>query len=79
MLRSNTNNENLNYADAFRVEHQILDHVKSALRVTLDWQVPNIGVTRKLSSMKFALESFQRHFGRLISMEERRWLHESGR
>lgn len=52
------------------MEHQILDHIKQALRVTLDWKVPSVGAQQKLSSMHFTLKSFQRHLERLMSMEE---------
>ncbi len=52
------------------MEHQILDHIKKALRVTLDWKVPSVGAHQKLSSMHFTLQSFQRHLERLMSMEE---------
>jgi hypothetical protein len=52
------------------MEHQILDHVKQALRVTLDWKVPTVGVARKLSSVQFTLKSFQRHLERLMNLEE---------
>jgi len=52
------------------MEHQILDHVKEALRVTLDWQVPAVGLARKLSSVQFTLKSFQRHLERLMDIEE---------
>jgi len=52
------------------MEHQILDHVKQALRVTLDWQVPSVGMPRKLSSVQFTLRSFQRHLERLMDIEE---------
>jgi len=52
------------------MEHQILDHVKKALRVTLDWQVPAVGLSRKLSSVQFTLQSFQRHLERLMDIEE---------
>ncbi len=52
------------------MEHQILDHVKQALRVTLDWQVPAVGLSRKLSSVQFTLKSFQRHLERLMEIEE---------
>ena len=52
------------------MEHQILDHVKQALRVTLDWKVPSVGVHQKLSSMQFTLKSFQRHLERLMQLEE---------
>jgi hypothetical protein len=52
------------------MEHQILDHVKQALRVTLDWKVPTVGVARKLSSVQFTMKSFQRHLERLMNLEE---------
>ena len=52
------------------MEHQILDHVKQALRVTLGWQVPAVGLSRKLSSVQFTLKSFQRHLERLMDLEE---------
>jgi len=52
------------------MEHQILDHVKQALRVTLGWQVPSVGLPRKLSSVQFTLKSFQRHLERLMDIEE---------
>jgi hypothetical protein len=52
------------------MEHQILDHVKQALRVTLNWQVPSVGMPRKLSSVRFTLQSFLRHLNRLMNLEE---------
>lgn len=57
-------------ANAAWMEHQILDHVKQALRVTLDWKVPSVGFPRKLSSVQFTLKSFQRHLERLMNLEE---------
>ena len=53
------------------MEHQILDHVKQALRVTLDWKAPAVSLPRKLSSVQFTLRSFQRHLERLMAFEER--------
>jgi hypothetical protein len=52
------------------MEHQILHHIKQALRVTLDWQAPTVSMPRKLSSLQFTIKSFQRHFDRVISLEE---------
>lgn len=52
------------------MEHQILDHVKKALRVTIEWDAPVVSTRRKLSSVKFTLKSFQRHLERLMSIEE---------
>lgn len=57
-------------ASAAWMEHEILNHVKQALRVTLGWKVPREGVSRKLSSVQFTLKSFQRHLERLMNIEE---------
>jgi hemerythrin-like domain-containing protein len=52
------------------MEHQILEHVKQALRVTLDWQAPAVSMPRKLSSLQFTTKSFQRHLERVMCIEE---------
>jgi hypothetical protein len=52
------------------MEHQILHHIKQAMRVTLDWQAPVVSMPRKLSSLQFTIKSFQRHLERVISLEE---------
>ena len=57
-------------AQASCMEHQILDHVKQALRVTLDWKAPSIGVARKMSSVQFTAKSFTRHLLRMMDLEE---------
>ena len=57
-------------AEACRVEHRILEHVKNALRVALDWKVPDVGMPRKISSVRFTFKSFQRHLTRLMDVEE---------
>jgi hypothetical protein len=61
--------KNANAATAC-MEHQILEHVKQALRVTINWQAPVVSMPRKLSSLQFTIKSFQRHFERVISIEE---------
>lgn len=53
------------------IEHQMLDHVKSALRVTLDWDAPSVSLSRKKSSVRFSFQSFCRHLERLMRIEER--------
>jgi len=58
-------------AQASCMEHQILDHVKQALRVTLDWKAPSIGLPRKMSSVQFTTKSFARHLMRMMDLEER--------
>jgi hypothetical protein len=52
------------------MEHQILEHIKQALRVTINWQAPVVSMPRKLSSLQFTIKSFQRHFERVITIEE---------
>jgi hypothetical protein len=66
----NATTNGISAAEACRMEHQILDHVKNALRVTLEWQAPTVGLERKLSSVRFTLKSFQRHLERLMAIEE---------
>src|SRR5262245_26042604 len=57
-------------AQASQIEHQILDHVKQALRVTLDWKAPTFGLPRKMSSVQFTTKSFARHLPRMMDLEE---------
>ena len=52
------------------MEHQILQHVKAALRVTIDWKAPAVSLPRKISSVRFTLKSFKRHVERLMALEE---------
>lgn len=57
-------------ANASRVEHEILDHVKQALRITINWQTPDVGLPRKMSSLQFVTKSFCRHLQRIMDLEE---------
>ncbi|HEX3655451.1 MAG TPA: hemerythrin domain-containing protein [Pirellulales bacterium] len=52
------------------VEHQILEHVKDALRLTLEMKVSSSSLARKLSSVRFMAQSFERHLNRLLILEE---------
>ncbi len=52
------------------MEHQALEHIKRALRVTVDWTAPAISFDRKRSSVTFAMECFARHLKRLMLIEE---------
>ena len=52
------------------MEHQVFEHIKQALLVTLNWQAPSVSMPRKLSSLQFTIKSFQRHFDRVISIED---------
>jgi hemerythrin-like domain-containing protein len=62
--------QNTSTASMACMEHQILEHVKQALRVTINWRAPAVSMPRKLSSLQFTIKSFQRHLDRLISVEE---------
>lgn len=52
------------------MEHQVFEHIKQALLVTLNWQAPVVSMPRKLSSLQFTIKSFQRHLTRVLSIEE---------
>lgn len=52
------------------MEHQVLHHIKQAIRVTLDWEAPAVSMPRKLSSLQFTIKSLSRHLDRLITVEE---------
>ncbi len=52
------------------MEHQVLEHVKQAMRVTLNWHAPDVSMPRKLSSLQFTIKSFQRHLERVMNLEE---------
>lgn len=60
----------LSQASQTWMEHQSLEHIKRALRVTIDWRAPAISYQRKRQSVTFAFESFARHLERLMSIEE---------
>src|SRR3954454_9400077 len=52
------------------MEHQVFEHIKQALLVTLNWQAPAGAIPRKLSSLQLTIKSFQRHLDRVIAIEE---------
>lgn len=52
------------------MEHQVFEHIKQALLVTLNWKAPVVAMPRKLSSLQFTMKSFQRHLDRVITIEE---------
>jgi hypothetical protein len=53
-----------------KVESQALEHVTRALEVMLGWTVDGQGYSRKLSSVRFFTELYQRHLERLFALEE---------
>ena len=40
------------------MEHQVFEHIKQALLVTLNWHAPSVSMPRKLSSLQFTIKSF---------------------
>jgi hypothetical protein len=62
--------EDTSIASTSWVEHKVLEHIKQALRVTLDWDAPVVSMPRKLSSLQFTMKSFRRHLERMMSIEE---------
>ena len=57
-------------ASASLIEHKVLEHIKQALRITLDWSAPVVSVPRKLNSLQFTMKSFCRHLERVMTIEE---------
>src|SRR5947207_15996801 len=52
------------------VEHGLLLLLMEGLRNTLAWKVPGTDFARKLSTLRFITQSFQRHLERVLALEE---------
>ena len=57
-------------ARQIEVEHQMLAQLMEGVRITTGWQVEGNDASRKLSTLRFVVESFQRHLDRLLTVEE---------
>jgi hypothetical protein len=57
-------------AQQTQVENEALGHVARALEVATAWVVEGDDVSRKLSSVRFATELYQRQIERLFALEE---------
>ena len=66
----NTSTTQPSQATASWVEHQMLEHIKGALRVAICNQSAGLSPAQLKSSMAFVLKSFQRHLERLMQIEE---------
>jgi hypothetical protein len=62
--------EHRDFQQQVMVEHETLAHIVSALRTTISWHVVGPDFSRKLSSLRFVGESFQRHLKRLMQLEQ---------
>jgi hypothetical protein len=52
------------------VEHELLGYLIEGLRTTLAWHVQGDDFTRKLSTLRFMAQCFQRHLERMMVLEE---------
>lgn len=52
------------------IEYELLAHLESALRNILQWTSHRQDLPRKLSSLRFMTQAFQRHLERLMTLEE---------
>jgi hypothetical protein len=57
-------------AEQTRIEQELLRHVMDVLRLSTTWQVRGPDASRKLSTVRFIMGSFQRHLERLLALEE---------
>ena len=53
-----------------QVEQDMLRHIMEGLRVSAGWQVPGPDGSRKLSTLRFVAQSFQRHLEHVLALEE---------
>ena len=53
-----------------KIESQVLEHVTRGLESALGWVVAGDDYSRKLSSVRFITELYQRHLERLFALEE---------
>lgn len=52
------------------IEHEMLKHIAAALRATMQWKLTGEDVSRKLGSLRFISQSFQRHLEHVMALEE---------
>jgi hemerythrin-like domain-containing protein len=52
------------------IEHEMLKHIAAALRATMQWKLSGDDVSRKLGSLRFISQSFQRHLEHVMALEE---------
>lgn len=52
------------------IEHEALKHIIGALRTVMDWKPGGDDYSRKLSSLRFIAQSFQRHLERIMALKE---------
>ena len=63
----------MSYSDVVQqtaVEQGMLENLMQALRNTMAWQVSGEDSSRKVSTLRFIAQSFQRHLEHLMTLEE---------
>jgi hemerythrin-like domain-containing protein len=63
----------MSYSDVVQqtaVEQGMLENLMQALRNTMAWQVEGEDSSRKVSTLRFIAQSFQRHLEHLMTLEE---------
>ncbi len=53
-----------------QVEQELLGHIMQVVRISAGWPVPGPDASRKLSTLRFVTQSFQRHLEHLLTLEE---------
>jgi hemerythrin-like domain-containing protein len=61
----------LNIVQQTLVEKKLLKFLIEGLQHTVAWKITGDDLSRKLSTLKFIMRSFQSHFERLMELEER--------
>jgi hemerythrin-like domain-containing protein len=61
----------IDMAQQAQVENSLLNSLIEGLRHTLAWKVQGANDSRKLSTLRFIADSFQRHMERVMTLEER--------
>jgi hypothetical protein len=51
-------------------EHDLIEHVKHALRLAINWDADEVGLNRKITSVRFCTESLARHMQLIMEIEE---------
>lgn len=52
------------------IEHEMLKHIAAGLRATMERKLTGEDISRKLGSLRFISQSFQRHLEHVMALEE---------
>lgn len=69
-IKSDERNELRPILNQSRVESQMLSLAQQGLTAALDWQTEGGTFTRKLSTLRFAAQTYQDHLERVLALEE---------